>query len=87
MSFLQLQREKKSSGRITPSSDTSSVGSESRQCMVALCDYDPYQSGASGRPSQEQLSFRKGDIMTAYGDMDVNGFYHVDLNGKNLNKS
>lgn len=55
--------------------------------MVALCDHDPYQSGASGRPSQEQLSFRKGDIMTAYDDVDVNGFYRVDLNGKNLNKS
>lgn len=50
--------------------------------MVALHDYDPFHSGASGRSSQDQLSLKKGDIMTAYGDMDVNGFYRVDLNGK-----
>ena len=50
--------------------------------MVALHDYDPFHSGASGlRPPHEQLSLKKGDVMTAFGDMDVNGFYRVDLNG------
>ena len=52
--------------------------------MVALYDYDPFHSGVSGRPPQDQLSLKKGDIMTAFGDVDVNGFYRVDLNGENL---
>lgn len=73
-----------SSGHCTPSSGASSAGSEPRQCMVALHDYDPFHSGVSGRPPQDQLSLKKGDIMTAFGDMDVNGFYRVDLNGENL---
>ena len=65
-----------------PSSGASSAGSEARQCMVALHDYDPFHSGAFGRPPQDQLSLKKDDIMTAYGDMDVNGFYRVDMNGE-----
>ena len=71
-----------SSGHITPSSGASSVGSEPRQCMVALHDYNPFHSGTSGRPAREQLSFKKGDVMTVYGNMDANGFYRVDLSGK-----
>lgn len=54
--------------------------------MVALHDYDPY-SGAFGQPLQDQLSLKKGDIMTAYGEMDVNGFYRVDMNGKYMIKT
>ena len=77
-----MYRDDKSSGHCTPSSGASSVGSEARQCMVALHDYDPFLSGAFGRPPQDQLSLKKGDIMTAYGDMDVNGFYRVDMNGE-----
>lgn len=81
-----MYRDDKSSGHCTPSSGASSTGSEARQCMVALHDYDPY-SGAFGQPPQDQLSLKKGDIMTAYGDMDVNGFYRVDMNGKYVNKT
>ncbi|XP_078358377.1 uncharacterized protein LOC144643107 isoform X2 [Oculina patagonica] len=81
-SELQLYRDNTSSGHCTPSSGASSAGSEPRQCMVALHDYDPFHSGVSGRPSRDQLSLKKGDIMTAFGDMDVNGFYRVDLNGQ-----
>ena len=81
--FSQLHRETMSSGHVTPSSGASSDGSESRRCMVALHDYSPFHSGAPGRPPHEQLSFKKSDVMTAFGDMDVNNFYRVDLNGKN----
>ena len=62
-----MYRDGKSSGHCTPSSGASFAGSEARQCMVALHDYD---------------LFHCGDIMTAYGDMDVNGFYRVDMNGE-----
>lgn len=81
--FLQLHRETMSSGQATPSSGASSDGSEPRRCMVALHDYNPFHSGAPGRPPHEQLSFKKGDVMIAFGDMDVNKYYRVDLNGKN----
>ena len=49
--------------------------------MVALHDYNPFTSGVPGRSPHEQLSFKKGDVMTTHGDMDLNGFYHVDLAG------
>ena len=55
--------------------------------MVALQDHDPFHSGAFGRPPQDQLSLKKGDIMTAYGDMDVNGFYRIDVLFSSLMKS
>ena len=71
-----------SSGHITPSSGASSLGSEPRHCMVALDDYDPFHSGTTGRSPHEQLSLKKGDVMTAFGDIDMNGSYRVDLNGK-----
>ena len=77
-----MYRDGKSSGHCTPSSGASSAGSETRQCMVALHDYDPFHSGDFGRPPQDQLSLKKDDIMTAYGDMDVKGFYRVDINGE-----
>ena len=70
-----------------PSSGASSAGSEARQCMVALHNYDPLHSGAFGRPPQDQLSLKKGDIVTAYGDMDVNGFYRIDVLFSSLMKS
>ena len=55
--------------------------SEPRQCMVALHDYNPSLSLIPGRSPSEQLSLRKGDVMTTHGDLDRNGFYSVDLAG------
>ena len=52
--------------------------------MVALHDYDPFHSETCERPPQDQLSLKKGDIMTAHGEMDVNGFYRVDMNGEDV---
>ena len=52
--------------------------------MVALHDYDPFRSAVPGRPPHDQLPLKKGNIMTAFGDLDVNGFYSVDLNGESL---
>lgn len=34
----------------------------------------------SGRPETE-LPFKKGDIMTVYGDIDNNGYYHAEMEG------
>lgn len=80
--FSQLQKEAITNGHITQSTGTSSVGSKPRRYVVALHDYDPLLSGAPGRQPHEQLSFKKGDVMTSHGDVDVKGFYRVDLNGK-----
>ena len=71
-----------SSGHVTPSSSASAVGSEPRRCMVAVHDYNSFHFGAPGRPPLEQVSLKKGDVMTAFGDLDVDGFYRVDLNSK-----
>lgn len=52
-----------------------------RQCYVALYDYNPYQSCTTGRPELE-LPFKKGDIMTVIGEMDVNGYYKAEMDGR-----
>lgn len=76
---LQYQREVISNGQLA--SDNSSVDAEQHQCMVALHDYNPFMSGFPGRPPHEQLPLKKGDVMTTHGDMDIKGFYHVELAG------
>ena len=49
--------------------------------FVCIHDYDPYTMGRDVRPEQ-QLSLRKGDVITIIGDIDVDGYYTAELNGK-----
>lgn len=51
---------------------------------MALYDYDPFCSGVRGWPPHDQLTLKKGDVMTALEDQDANGFYRVFLNGESL---
>ena len=37
--------------------------------------------GRTGRPEQ-QLSLRKGDVITVIGDIDIDGYYSAEINGK-----
>lgn len=37
--------------------------------------------GRGGRPEQ-QLTLRKGDVLTVNGDLDIDGFYTAELHGK-----
>ncbi|XP_061638281.1 RIMS-binding protein 2-like isoform X2 [Phyllopteryx taeniolatus] len=63
-------------------SDTSSVPEDVIvRRMVALFDYDPWESSPNV-DSEAELGFRSGDIIYALGDMDPDGFYYGDLQGR-----
>ena len=47
---------------------------------MALFDYDPHKSSASENPELE-LKLKEGDLLTVFGDMDINGYFEADLNG------
>ena len=47
---------------------------------MALFDYDPHKSQASEHPELE-LKLKEGDLLTVFGDMDINGYFEADLNG------
>uniref|UniRef100_A0A3B4UAS2 RIMS-binding protein 2-like n=1 Tax=Seriola dumerili TaxID=41447 RepID=A0A3B4UAS2_SERDU len=49
--------------------------------MVALFDYDPWESSPN-MDSEVELGFRSGDIIYVMGDMDQDGFYYGDLHGR-----
>ncbi|KAL3057574.1 hypothetical protein OYC64_007941 [Pagothenia borchgrevinki] len=49
--------------------------------MVALFDYDPWESSPN-LDSEDELGFRSGDIIYVLGDMDQDGFYSGDLHGR-----
>ncbi|XP_074536324.1 RIMS-binding protein 2 isoform X1 [Halichoeres trimaculatus] len=49
--------------------------------MVALFDYDPWESSPN-YDSEVELGFRSGDIIYVLGDMDQDGFYFGDLHGR-----
>ncbi|XP_054462209.1 RIMS-binding protein 2-like [Anoplopoma fimbria] len=51
------------------------------QRMVALFDYDPWESSPN-MDSEVELGFRSGDIIYVFGDMDLDGFYFGDLHGR-----
>ncbi|XP_075892543.1 RIMS-binding protein 2 isoform X2 [Nelusetta ayraudi] len=49
--------------------------------MVALFDYDPWESSPN-IDTEAELGFRSGDIIYVLGDMDQDGFYFGDLCGR-----
>ncbi|XP_073337771.1 RIMS-binding protein 2 [Pagrus major] len=49
--------------------------------MVALFDYDPWESSPN-MDSEVELGFQSGDIIYVLGDMDQDGFYFGDLRGR-----
>ncbi|XP_076002690.1 RIMS-binding protein 2 [Genypterus blacodes] len=49
--------------------------------MVALFDYDPWESSPNV-DNEAELCFRSGDIIYVLGDMDEDGFYYGDLHGR-----
>ena len=50
--------------------------------MVAKFDYDSRQLSPNVDAEQVELSFRQGDIITVFGEMDEDGFYMGELNGQ-----
>ncbi|XP_068583899.1 RIMS-binding protein 2-like [Cebidichthys violaceus] len=49
--------------------------------MVALFDYDPWESSPN-MDSEVELGFHSGDLIYVLGDMDQDGFYYGDLHGR-----
>lgn len=50
--------------------------------MVAKFDYDPKILSPNPGAEREELSFRAGDIILVYGDVDEDGFYVGELGGR-----
>ena len=48
---------------------------------LALYDYDPTELSPNV-DAEVELSFRTGDMLLVYGDMDDDGFYMGELNGR-----
>ena len=48
---------------------------------LALYDYDPSQLSPNV-DSEVELSFRAGDILVVFGEMDDDGFFIGELNGR-----
>ena len=48
---------------------------------LALYDYDPHELSPNV-DSEVELSFRTGDLIKVYGEMDDDGFFMGELNGK-----
>ena len=45
-----------------------------------LFDYDPQRLSTTGHPENE-LKLAEGDVITVYGEMDLNGYYTAELDG------
>ncbi|KAL2096736.1 hypothetical protein ACEWY4_008884 [Coilia grayii] len=48
--------------------------------MVAIFDYDPWESSPN-LDMEDELPFKAGDIIYVFGEMDSDGFYYGDLHG------
>ncbi|KAG7479511.1 RIMS-binding protein 2-like [Solea senegalensis] len=63
-------------------SDVSSISDDVVvQRMIALFDYDPWESSPNV-DSDTELGFHSGDIIYVLGDMDQDGFYYGDVHGR-----
>ncbi|XP_067682714.1 RIMS-binding protein 2-like isoform X5 [Haliotis asinina] len=49
--------------------------------MIAVYDYDP-QELSPNVDSELELTFKAGDIITVYGDMDEDGFFRGEMNNR-----
>ncbi|XP_071178959.1 peripheral-type benzodiazepine receptor-associated protein 1-like isoform X27 [Mytilus edulis] len=65
----------------SPSSMLPVYDSENLRRMVALYDYDP-QELSPNVDAEVELSFKVGDIIMVYGEMDDDGFFMGEHNGK-----
>uniref|UniRef100_A0A915JH98 SH3 domain-containing protein n=1 Tax=Romanomermis culicivorax TaxID=13658 RepID=A0A915JH98_ROMCU len=50
--------------------------------VIAKFDYDPKENSPNPGAEQEELTFRAGDVITIFGDVDDDGFFMGELNGR-----
>ncbi|TRY89418.1 hypothetical protein DNTS_010819 [Danionella cerebrum] len=65
---------------IAPSEASSESDGAKVHRMLAIFDYDPWESSPN-TDMEDELPFRAGDIIYVFGDMDRDGFYFGDLHG------
>ena len=58
-----------------------SNGLQKQSLFVALLDYYPQSFCKSGHPEQE-LQLQAGDVVNVIGDMNSDGYYHVQFNDR-----
>lgn len=75
------------------SSPSSSVGTASKprskskvgknyRIFIALFDYDPLKMSPNTDSCQEELPFKKGQLIKIYGEQDADGFFYGESNGR-----
>lgn len=67
--------------RVSPAKVSTVTSSAQMRKMVALYDYDP-QELSPNVDAEVELAFRSGDTITIYGDMDDDGFFMGEFNGR-----
>ncbi|XP_067307164.1 RIMS-binding protein 2-like isoform X3 [Pseudorasbora parva] len=65
---------------IAPSDTSSGPDDQKVHRMLAIFDYDPWESSPN-TDIEDELPFRAGDIIYVFGEMDSDGFYYGDLHG------
>lgn len=55
---------------------------ETAKTMVAKFDYDPKESSPNVDAENMELSFRSGDVIVVFGEVDEDGFYMGELGGQ-----
>ncbi|WAR02133.1 RIMB1-like protein, partial [Mya arenaria] len=80
----QLMREVQENGSLANSAiseQLSTVGEVTVRRTIAMYDYDP-QELSPNVDAEVELSFKAGDIIICYGEMDDDGFFMGDINGR-----
>ncbi|XP_078338451.1 peripheral-type benzodiazepine receptor-associated protein 1-like isoform X7 [Crassostrea virginica] len=67
--------------RVSPAKVSTVTASTQMRKMVALYDYDP-QELSPNVDAELELAFRSGDTIMIYGDMDDDGFFMGEYNGR-----
>ncbi|XP_019394939.1 PREDICTED: peripheral-type benzodiazepine receptor-associated protein 1-like [Crocodylus porosus] len=58
------------------------VSDGSTRMFLALFDYDPASMSPNLDAAEEELPFKKGQVVKVIGDKDVDGFYQGEIEGK-----
>lgn len=75
---MQLQQQQQQQ---QPGMDQMPQNGMTTRRMIAKFDYDSRQLSPNVDAEQVELSFRQGDVITVYGEMDEDGFFMGELNG------
>uniref|UniRef100_A0A7M4DWS4 RIMS binding protein 2 n=1 Tax=Crocodylus porosus TaxID=8502 RepID=A0A7M4DWS4_CROPO len=76
----QWSQIKKMSKTLSTSQEMVSDGST--RMFLALFDYDPASMSPNLDAAEEELPFKKGQVVKVIGDKDVDGFYQGEIEGK-----